>query len=189
MKILNIGFASCNAARDLRSLIIKHSTPCGNTRNHTFMPKYKIASPTPPSDLFVDSLGGGGSHHMNCGFCGRDHYCPDSDSIYEDDVEEYQKSARAAYDADNEGVVLHFDYDSVSAKDLNGISFVVDCPCNGLAIYEKFIWADRDAIRQYLGSRIQNELAFYEQERTKNVLAGIEPDPVPTSEQLWSGRF
>jgi hypothetical protein len=153
------------------------------------MSKYKIGSPTPPSDLFVDSLQGGGAHHMNCGFCGREHYCPDSDSIYEDDAQAYLKEAREAYDADPEGVVIHYDDDGVESKELNGITFVVDCPCNGLALYEKFIWSDRDSIRRYLGSRIQRELEFYQQEQTKNVLAGLEPDDIPSTRQLWSGTF
>lgn len=152
------------------------------------MSKYKT-NPTPPSQLFLDSLRGGGAHNINCGFCGREHYCPDSDSIYEDDVAEYKKEAREAYDADPEGVVLHYDTDAVETKDFNGMAFVIDCPCNGLALYEKFIWADRDSIRRYLGSRIQKELEFYQHEQTKNKLAGIEIDDLPTTRDLWTGRF
>lgn len=152
------------------------------------MSKYKT-NPNPPSELFVKSLMGGGSHNINCGFCGREHYCVDSDSIYEDDLEEYRKNAQEEHKKDPEGIVIHYDTDFVETKDLNGMTFVVDCPCNGLSLYEKFIWADRNSIRRYLGERVRRELEFAEQEQTKNKLAGIEPDPIPTSQDIWTGLY
>jgi len=139
-----------------------------------------------PSELFLSSLSGGGSHHVSCGFCGRDHYCPDSDSLrcnsYSEDekkeeeavVRDYLEFALREQKENPDGVIIHYDCDYVSTKDLNGMAFVVDCPCNGLAIYETFIWAERNQIREFLKKRVDQELAWMEQEKTKNKLAGFD---------------
>lgn len=139
-----------------------------------------------PSELFLSSLPGGGSHHVNCGFCGRDHYCPDSDNLrwnsYSEDekkeeeevVKEYLESALREQKENPNGVIIHYDSDFVMTKDLNGMAFVVECPCNGLAIYEDFIWAERNQIRDFLKKRVDQELAWAEQEKTRNRLAGLD---------------
>ncbi len=149
---------------------------------------YKIGSPTPPSDMFVDALIGGGGHHMNCGFCGRDHFCPDSDAIYHEDRDEYIKDVKERHDKDPEGTILHFGIDGVEYKDLNGIPFVVCCPCNGLALYEKFIWADRNSIRRYLEKKVSYEFDLAQQELTKNKLAGIVKDDDLSNKDIWGYR-
>lgn len=149
---------------------------------------YKIGSPTPPSDMFVESLTGGGAHHMNCGFCGRDHFCPDSDSIYYEDKDDYVKDVKSRQEKDPEGTILHFDIDGIDYKDLNGMTFVIDCPCNGLALYEKFIWMDRNSIRRYLEKKISHEYDLAQQELTKNKLAGIEPDSTLKNKDIWGYR-
>jgi hypothetical protein len=69
---------------------------------------------------------------------------------------------------------LHWDYDSVLSRELNGIKFVIGCPCNGLSRFEKFIWNERNAIREYLSKRINQEYEWAQQEKTKNVLAGFD---------------
>lgn len=135
-----------------------------------------------PSDMFVDSLRGGGSHYMVCGCCGRTHYCPDSDNFYHNDgdrldekdaYEFYLKEALAKQAADPDGVVIHYGVDCVSAKDLYGISFVLECPCNGLKKYENFIWDNKDSIRRYLKCRVDQEAQWANEQLTLNKLAGI----------------
>lgn len=139
--------------------------------------KYKT-NPNKPSAIFVDSLYGGGSHFMVCGYCGREHYCPDSYVVLNDDdpdhpYENYLTDVLAAKEKDPDGIVIHYDDDYVRAKDLNGMAFVIDCPCNGLYIYEQFIWQDKDSIRNYLKNRIDLELKQAEEQKTINVLKGI----------------
>jgi hypothetical protein len=136
-----------------------------------------------PSKMFLNALQGGGSHHMTCGYCGREHYCPDSDSVWEGDIHlggtdpgdrpEYLADALGHQAKDPEGAIIHYNVDCVTTKDLVGIAFVEDCPCNGLRKYEEFIWSNRDSIRRYLKARVDQEAIWTEQERTKNKLAGI----------------
>ena len=130
-----------------------------------------------PSDMFVNALSGYGigSPEVTCGWCDRDHLCPTADTYARDNDggEGWQYYCEEEYKNNPEGVVLHWDYDSVSAQEINGILFVIDCPCNGLTRYEKFIWAERDTIRNYLKVRIEQEHQWAQQELTKNKLAGI----------------
>ena len=137
-----------------------------------------------PSELFVDSLRGGGSHYMVCGFCGRTHYCPESSNIYHNDEDKedeenayknYLSEALEEQKKDPDGVVIHYGVDTVIAKDLNGMTFVLECPCNGLTKYETFIWAERDSIRRFLQARIEQEAQWVREEIVKNKLMGIPP--------------
>jgi|GEM_PF-3238904 len=130
-----------------------------------------------PSDMFINALSGYGvgSPELTCGWCDRLHLCPTSDSYASDDDngEGWHQYCVEEHKNHPDGVVLHWEYDSVSAQELNGISFVIDCPCNGLTRYEKFIWTERDTIRNYLKVRIEQEYEWAQQELTKNKLAGI----------------
>lgn len=140
--------------------------------------------PEAPSEMFVNALSGYGvgSDQLECGWCGRMHYCPDTSydpPDYEDlDNDEDCRKRFNEYcieeqRKDPNGVILHYDCDSISAQEMNGIMFVYGCPCNGLTRYEKFIWNERDTIRNYLKVRIEQEAEWAEQELTKNKLAGI----------------
>lgn len=138
-----------------------------------------------PSEMFVDALHGGGSHNMTCGWCSREHYCPDSDSLRwdshdhmemgkeEDSINGYLLEALEAKKKDPDGVVIHYDVDAVQAKDLNGMAFVLECPCNGLYRYEQFVWLNKDSIRRYLKVRVEQEAEWALEELTLNKLAGI----------------
>jgi len=137
------------------------------------MTKVYKSDPNPPSDMFVDSIDFGvGSAEMECGWCGRMHYCPDND--YDYDADEFRKHCEEEYKNDPGGVVLHYDSNSVIGKELNGLVFVVDCPCNGLTRFENFIWNERSTIRNYLTKRVNQEYEWAGQERTRNKLAGFE---------------
>lgn len=130
-----------------------------------------------PSERFVESLSGYGvgSPDLTCGWCDRVHLCPTSESYAgdEDEGNGWREDCVNQHKENPEGVILHWDWDSVMGHELNGILFVDDCPCNGLSRYEKFIWAEKDTIRKYLKSRIEWEYELAQQQLTINKLAGI----------------
>ena len=125
-----------------------------------------------PSDIFVNALSGFGcgSPDLECGWCGRLHLCPESESYKQDEDggSGWKEECEKQYKGDPDGVILHYDWDCVSGQELNGIMFVIDCPCNGLARYEKFIWAEKDTIRNYLKVRIEHEYNLAQQQLTIN---------------------
>jgi len=140
-------------------------------------------SDTKPSDMFINALSGYGvgSDNLECGWCGREHLWPDSDYNHYDDDECTAEESKIRYRAyceeeqkkNPDGIVLHYDCDGISAQEMNGIMFVLDCPCNGLYRYERFIWDHKDTIRNYLKVRIEQEHQWAEEQLTLNKLAGI----------------
>jgi hypothetical protein len=131
----------------------------------------------PPSDMFLDSMqeGGVGSDELTCDFCGRLHLCPDScdSGRDEDEMEAFRQYCFDEKKRNPDGVILHEDYDCVIGRHLNGMTFVLNCPCNGLYRYEVFIWEHRNTIRNYLKVRIEQEHQWAEEELTLNKLSGI----------------
>jgi len=136
-----------------------------------------------PSEMFMNALSGYGvgSDSLECGWCGRAHLCPDTDYNHYDDDEcsaeeskiRYKEYCEAEHTKNPGNVVLHYDCDGISAQEMNGIMFVLDCPCNGLHRYEAFIWENKDTIRKYLKVRIEQEHRWAEEQLTLNKLAGI----------------
>jgi len=136
-----------------------------------------------PSDMFIDSLSGFGvgSDNLECGWCGREHLCPDTDYNHYDDDEcsaeeskfRYRQYCEEEHKKRPDEVVLHYEVDGINAREMNGIMFVLDCPCNGLYRYENFIWTHKDTIRNYLKVRIETEHRWAEEQLTLNKLAGI----------------
>ena len=127
-----------------------------------------------PSEMFIDSLQGVGASEIYCN-CGRTHYAPSNlyDSADEDDYPNMLNAALEEQKKDPEGVIINYEDDVIYAKDIDGKTFVVDCPCNGLRKYEDWISANRNPIRNYLKVRVDQELQWAEQEMTLNKLAGI----------------
>lgn len=113
------------------------------------MSNYTINNDTKATDMMWDAGRGGGGPHIYCS-CGKDH------SMTELEFEED-------------------DYNGFYYIELNGLFFVKDCPgCEErLGKYERFIWDNRDTIRQYLKIRIEQEKAWADHEHLQNVLAGI----------------
>jgi hypothetical protein len=103
------------------------------------------------------------------------HYAPNNlaNSDDEDDYTNMLNDALAEQKKDPDGVVINYEDDFISSKELDGKIFVEDCPCSGLRKYEDFIWDNRDAIREYLQIRVVQEARWAEQEVLKNKLAGI----------------
>lgn len=134
--------------------------------------KYEINDKS-PSDAFLDALPGGGGYEVQCQ-CGRDHFCPDSDAFETDeDRASFLNMALLDKKTDPTGVEIHYDYDAIEYKLIEGKVYVISCPCNGLYKYENWIWTNRDIIRRYLLGRCQQELEWAEQEVVKNKLAGF----------------
>lgn len=127
------------------------------------------------SEMFIDSLqGGGGSSSIYCN-CGRQHYAP-SNLYGSDDEDDYVSMLQDALEEQKknpEGIVINYEDDFVSAHDIDGKTYVDRCPCNGLYKYEEFIWKNRNAIRRYLKIRIEEEFRWAQEELTLNKLAGI----------------
>ena len=132
---------------------------------------------TKPSEMFLDALSGFGigSDHLECGWCARMHYCPDSDCNWDDSDGgiSWKSYCEQEYNSRPNEVVLHYDCDAISAHEMNGIMFVLECPCNGLYRFENFIWGHKETIRNYLKVRIEQEARWAEEELTLNKLAGI----------------
>ena len=135
---------------------------------------------TKPSDMFINALSGYGvgSPDKECEWCGREHLCVDSRDMNDwnkddPDGETWAECCERRYKEDPDNIVLHYGYDSVSAHEMNGIMFVIDCPCNGLYRYEQFIWNHKDTIRNYLKDRIDFEFRIAQEQLTINKLKGI----------------
>jgi hypothetical protein len=103
------------------------------------------------------------------------HYAPGNlrDSDDEDDYQNMLDSALEDQKKDPDGIVIEYEDDFIRAHDLDGKTFVEDCPCNGLRKYEDWIWGNREVIREYLRFRAEQEAKWAEQEVLKNKLAGI----------------
>lgn len=113
------------------------------------MKNYTLREDGKASDMMWDAGLGGGGPWVHCA-CGKDH------SLTDEEFEE------AGYQG--------FDY-----IELDGQLFVYDC--DGCAVklrkYEHFIWRNRDHIRRYLKTRIDQEKAWADQEALLNKLANI----------------
>ena len=97
-----------------------------------------------------DSGLGGGGPWVHCS-CGKDHSVPcDEDGDYNSE-------------------------DSFEYIELDGQLFVYECEgCEKkLLKYEFFIWKNRDMIRRYLKTRIDQEKKWADQEHMLNQIAGI----------------
>lgn len=92
---------------------------------------------------------GGGGPWVHCR-CGKDHSVPE---------EEYEEN----------------DYEAFEYIELDGQLFVEGCEgCDKkLRRYEDFIWSNREHIRAYLKTRIEQEKKWADHESLMNTLAGI----------------
>jgi hypothetical protein len=139
------------------------------------MAKEYRKDPTPPSEMFKESLSGYGvgSDELECGWCGRIHLCPDS-SYFDTDQEGDARRVycEEEYRGNPDRIVLHYGVDGVSAHEMNDILFVVECPCNGLYRFEAFIWKHKSTIENYLPKRYAQEERWDEEELTVDKLIG-----------------
>jgi len=113
------------------------------------MTQYTKRSDNKATDMMWNAALGGGGPFVHCG-CGKDHSMTDEE-----------------FEAD--------DYNGYRYSEVGGITFVRGCDgCeNRLGKYERFIWENRDTIRRYLKTRIDQEKAWADQEHLLNTLADI----------------
>lgn len=107
-----------------------------------------------PSEEFCRHFGeGGGSIVADCQFCGRTHY--DYTSSHNMDEGEYEDLERKRRSEPNRYFSRNHTVWHTSVGDLQ---VVLGCPCNGLAILEKFIWGARHRIADYFEARAKVEM-------------------------------
>jgi hypothetical protein len=117
------------------------------------MTQYTKSDGTTASEMMWDAGMGGAGPYVYCS-CGKDH----SLDVPDDEPDSYYNDQEM------------FEY-----IEIDGQLFVYDCDgCKTkLLKYEKFIWNNRDTIRRYLKTRIDQEKSWAEQEHMLNTLAGI----------------
>lgn len=117
------------------------------------------------SEMFTDSVdtrGGGPQVHCQCNI---DHYAVESRYFYPED----------SIPKEGANVKHHHGCDGIGHGIFNNRVFVDECEgCSKqLRRYEDFIWNERDTIRNYLKTRIEQEKKWADQEHIKNILCGI----------------
>lgn len=109
------------------------------------------------SEMMWDvAYGGAGVHiHCDCGIDWQDEDAPMPDE--DDEIDDWEN-------------VNYFRY-----IELDGKTLVEECEgCQvKLARYEKWIWNNRELIRDYLSVRVNQEFKWAEQEKLLNTIAGI----------------
>ncbi len=102
-----------------------------------------------PSVHMMEAFGFGvGSPNIECN-CGRVHCCPNSDCIDEDEGQQMRKLAAEH----PKKYILYEGYDSVSAKEVGGMTLVPDCECQFMVRLEKLLWHERKNILAYYKMR------------------------------------
>lgn len=101
------------------------------------------------SGMMWDAGRGGGGPWVHCS-CGIDH------SVSDDEFEESG-------------------YQGFYYIEIDGQQFVYDCQgcAKKLARYERFIWNNRDHIRQYLKIRVDQEKSWADHEYLMNIISGV----------------
>ena len=113
--------------------------------------QYRKTKDGTASDMMWDAGMGGGGPWVHCS-CGKDHSLdPDLTD------EEYDQAESFGY-IELDGQLFVYGCDGCSTK---------------LAKYENFIWNNRNTIRRYLKTRIDQEKAWADQEHMLNQIAGI----------------
>ena len=101
------------------------------------------------SELFMDAFCNNlGSPCVSCEFCGRVHFTHEDD----DYVGLCAKSA-----AEPEKYIEDQENDSIAWGYLEGKQYVWRCPCDSGHRFERFIWAHREGIVEYIKARAKRE--------------------------------
>lgn len=118
--------------------------------------KKRIVEGPRASEAFIGILEGGGATTVTCSFCDREHIAIDSSNVIDGFVTSLCESVadiEASAKADPDSYVIVRDVDFIHYSMINGMAYPDDCPCNGLAPYEKFIWENRERWFSYYAIR------------------------------------
>lgn len=104
------------------------------------------------SHNFMDAVCEAGTPDMTCQLCDRHCFATGSQTCLSDvEIDKYRKSS-------NENPHRYWECadDSLAYGVIDGKQCVYDCPCNGMARYENFIWTHRHMITRYLRKRSES---------------------------------
>lgn len=127
------------------------------------MTQYTLPKDGTASDMMWDACTGGHSSWVYCD-CGKEWTPPEHAA-----TEDYKESEYEECINDEDP------YEWFRYVELEGKTFVEECEecCKKLARYEQWIWNNRDAIRDYLSIRVNQQLKWAEQEKLLNTIAGV----------------
>ena len=130
----------------------------------------RIYSEHPPSEQFLEIFRAGHASlcYAEC-VCGREFFVSDptqAGDFEEDELECFERLE----DGEN---VTGWPY-AISFGLIDGVEFVIDCPCNYGRRHEEFIWRDRHQTAAYCGSRLneQTRRAAEDEERMAKAPGG-----------------
>ncbi len=103
-----------------------------------------IFSPNPPDEEIINAVCDGGGPVRGCDLCGRVHFDLNGEYMEEGELRsllaKQQENPRKYIGNDSQ---VFFGY-------IDGSAAVVGCPCNGLTLYQDFLWETRFIIRHFL---------------------------------------
>lgn len=100
-----------------------------------------------PSEWMADAFAQGGSIVQEC-HCGREHFVDDHDWMEHEIVALRKRAAKQPTRC-----IGHTEDCFVRYAEIDGKVFVIGCPCNGLRLYEDWLWQHRRGIASYLAAR------------------------------------
>ncbi len=129
--------------------------------------KYPIFTDKKPSDQFAYNVINESGPVFDCELCGRVHFSVQGEHMEDGELEGLLKKRKInprKYIGRN---------GSIYYGKINGLQAVYDCPCNGLRIYENFIWNNIYLIAKYLQERTKENLeeAQRDERASKNITA------------------
>lgn len=114
-----------------------------------------------PSEAFKKIVRSGGTAIADCELCGRTHFAPETDLDYEDSEFDLLKQKA---EAEPDKYIADYTVDDITIGRIDGQQVVIDCPCNKLSRYERFIWNQRRIIAEYYKARIKEMADDLEEE-------------------------
>lgn len=109
---------------------------------------------SPPSEEMENAFRCGGGIVIECS-CGREHF-EDSESGGDWDEGELDRLRARANEHPDKTVACGY---CVTYANINGQTYILGCPCNGMRKYEDFLWLHRTSIAAYLSARSITEKA------------------------------
>lgn len=107
------------------------------------------------SKEFIAVLSCGGTLVAEC-VCGHTHFATNHEGQGHYDEGELNKLTSLA-EVDPKRYTNHADSDTVHVAWFNGITYVIDCPCERLAKVEETLWRIRAVLLQYYSLRMDKE--------------------------------